>query len=549
MHTFPNAGTYPVTLVITWGACNADTIINVTVNPGVLPVLSPAGPFCANAAPVNLTADISGGAWSGLGITDPVNGTFTPSVSIVGNDTVTYTISGACSAISSEVITVNAIPVADAGADQIICTGGSAILGASAVSGYNYLWSPATGLSTTTASNPTVTLTNSGSSDISDVYTVITSSTNSTCQSTDTVIVTVNVNPSANAGSTQTVCQGSSITLAGALGGSASSGTWSGGTGTYTPNNTTLNAVYTPSLAEYAADSVELTLTTNDPAGPCTFSSSNVIFRFYELPAVNFSANNPSGCPVVCVDFTDSTIIGGGGTIQSWNWDFGDNSPTANIQNPSHCFPIAGLYDIKLTVTSSNGCVSSLTKSHFVNVFNIPDAQFDPTPNPASVLDPSITFINQSSPDVNYWFWDFGDSTTLAPHTSSPDHLYPQEISGSYLVTLIVRNADGCYDTTDHPVFIGPEFSFFIPNSFTPNGDGTNDYFFGSGVGIIKYDLWIFDRWGDMVFHGKDLNDKWNGKSNNGDQVSQIDVYVWKVRLTDVFNKDHDYIGTVTIVK
>jgi len=184
-----------------------------------------------------------------------------------------------------------------------------------------------------------------------------------------------------------------------------------------------------------------------------------------------------------------------------------------------------------------------------IHVFDVPVAEFLPTPSHPSVLDPTVTFNNQSSTDVNYWHWTFGDGDTMAPHVSSPVHLYPNSSSSSYWVTLIVSNADGCLDTVLHEIFIGPEFTFFIPNAFTPNADGINDFFFGSGIGIIKYDLWVFDRWGNMIFHGNELNDKWDGKANSGSDIAQQDVYVWKVELTDVFNKKHNYIGTVTLVK
>lgn len=550
-HIFAANGTFPVKLTISWGLCNADTTINVTVNAGVMPVLTPAGPFCPNDAPVTLTADIPGGVWSGTGITNSTTGTFTPSPSVIGNDTITYTVGGSCSASSSEVIIVNALPVADAGPDLNICSFGTGSIGASSTSGCTYTWSPTTGFTgSTTSSNPSLSLANPGpTATITSPYTVTILETSTGCQSSDTVNVIVSAVTNVNAGSTQYVCSGSSITLAGSIGGSATSGTWSGGTGTYSPNNTTLNAVYTPSASEYAADSVILTLTTNDPAGPCTFSSSNVTFHFYGIPVVNFSANDPLGCPVLCVDFTDLSAVGGADSVVNWDWNFGDGSDGSAIPNPSHCFSQSGLYDVKLIVTSYHGCISSLTQSQFVQVYSIPVAAFDATPNPASVIDPIITFNDQSSSDVNYWFWNFGDSTTLSPNTSSPVHEYPKDASNTYVVTLIVHNADGCYDTVSHEIFIGPEFTFFIPNVFTPNGDKTNDYFFGSGVGIIKYDLWIFDRWGDMIFHGKELNDKWDGKANKGDSESQIDVYVWKVTLTDVFNKEHNYIGIVSLVK
>ncbi len=92
-------------------------------------------------------------------------------------------------------------------------------------------------------------------------------------------------------------------------------------------------------------------------------------------------------------------------------------------------------------------------------------------------------------------------------------------------------------------------FTFYIPNAFSPNGDGINDEFFGKGESIMEYDIWIFDRWGNLIFSGKDLNAKWDGRANGGNEIAKQDVYVWKVRLTDVFLKKHDYLGTVTLVK
>ena len=96
---------------------------------------------------------------------------------------------------------------------------------------------------------------------------------------------------------------------------------------------------------------------------------------------------------------------------------------------------------------------------------------------------------------------------------------------------------------------MGPAFTFYIPNAFSPNGDGFNDTFFGTGLGIDKYDLWIFDRWGNMIFHTKNLSDSWNGKANNGKNTAQIDVFAWKVEIIDVFAKKHSFIGTVSIVR
>src|SRR2546426_8069212 len=92
------------------------------------------------------------------------------------------------------------------------------------------------------------------------------------------MVTTINPVATANAGVDQTVCASSAtVTLAGSVGGAASSGTWSGGSGTFNPNNTTLNATYTPSAAEITAGTVTLTLTSNDPAGPCGVVSDTMV--------------------------------------------------------------------------------------------------------------------------------------------------------------------------------------------------------------------------------------------------------------------------------
>lgn len=547
------AGTYYIKSTIAAGCSDIKPVVVAFYPPPVITVTDPPGvctPGTVDVTAASVTAGSTGTGvltyWSDIGATVPI-----ASPNAIGTSGTYYikmvTTAGGCIDIKPVVVTIIPLPISDAGPDITICTGSTGTIGSVLVVGNTYSWNPATGLTTSTDANPTVTLTNAGPAPATTAYTVTTTALG--CTSTDVVNVTVNALATANAGSGQTVCPGAGFTLGGSVGGTATSGTWSGGTGTYSPNNTTLNAVYHPSPAEYAADSVKLTLTTNDPAGPCTFASSDVVFHFYKKPVVFFTVDDPDACPPHCVHFYDSTTVGFGAQIVSWNWTFGDNSSTSALPNPSHCYNLTGYYDVTLITVSNQGCSDTLLIPQFIHVFPVPIAEFTPSPSSASIIDPTIEFQNQSSADVTYWHWNFGDSTTLAPNTASPVHLYSNVASSTYMITLIVHNSDGCYDTVSHPVEIGPEFTFFIPNAFTPNGDSINDFFFGSGIGIIKYDLWIFDRWGNMIFHGRDLNEKWDGKANGGDNMAQIDVYVWKVELTDVFEKKHFYIGTVTLVK
>ncbi len=527
------------------GSCSGTAIATVTVNP--LPITTVNSPSICSGVTATLTA---GGAstytWSaGATPTGVTTATASPLV------TTSYTVTGTsltCTSTAIATVTISPAPPSNAGPDISFCTSGVGNLGFVGTAGDTYVWNPATGLSNAAISNPTVTLTNPGPGVSTSTYTVTTTNTASGCTSTDVVVVTVDAVQTANAGSAQSLCFGSSVTLGGAVGGSATGGTWSGGTGTFSPNANTLNATYTPSATDTIGGSVTLTLTSNGPT-LCPFASSNVTLTFYPSPVVAFSST-PPGCPPLCVNFTDLSTAGGG-TIVSWLWNFGDPaSGTGNnstLQNPSHCYNASGFYDVTLTVTSSNGCTSTLLISQFVQVFEVPTAAFTANPTSSTIFDGMINFTDQSYTNIVSWVWDFGDGTGSTSQNNA--HQYPVTSPGIYNVTLTVVNSDGCTSSVTSPVEIGPEFTFYIPNCVTPNGDGVNDFFFGDGIGIVDYDIWIFDRWGNEIFHGSYLYDKWDGRANGGADIAQQDVYVWKVKLTDVFNRKHSYIGTVTIVK
>ncbi|MGB3948973.1 MAG: PKD domain-containing protein, partial [Bacteroidia bacterium] len=395
-------GNYTVTMESASGCIKVITYTVVEYPTAFVNVI-PDQTICSNEA-ATLTATLSGaatsGTWTGgTGTFTPsntsINCTYTPSAAEItaGTATLVFTTNnptGPCPAATDTVkITINPQATVSAGVDQTICFGNtvllSATVGGASTTGF---WTGGNGTyapdntSTTTVYTPTTPEATSGT--VTLVFT--TDDPVGPCPSVnDTMVITVNQLPTANAGSAQYVCVGENLNLSGSIGGSATSGTWSGGNGTFMPDNTTLNAIYRPTQAEYDADSVLLTLTTNDPAGPCTFSSSSVKFHFYKNPVVNFSADDPDGCPTHCVNFSDATTVGGGATIVSWNWDFGDGSAGSTNQNPSNCFDTPGLYDIKLSVESDQGCSAFLSIPEMIEVYNLPLADFNPTPTTASV--------------------------------------------------------------------------------------------------------------------------------------------------------------------
>lgn len=94
---------------------------------------------------------------------------------------------------------------------------------------------------------------------------------------------------------------------------------------------------------------------------------------------------------------------------------------------------------------------------------------------------------------------------------------------------------------------INPEFTFYIPNAFTPDGDGINDTFFGQGTHIAEFNIMIFDRWGELLFTSDNLNAAWDGYYRGTE--SKPDVYVYRVKLRDDMGAYHSYEGHVTLVK
>ena len=154
-------------------------------------------------------------------------------------------------------------------------------------------------------------------------------------------------------------------------------------------------------------------------------------------PVVLFFADSTQGCPIHCTDFTNNTTVGGGDNIVSLDWNFGDGSANSTAQAPNHCYENPGFYDVSLTATSNHSCTSSDTISQHIYVFDVPVAGFTASPNPATVIAPTVYFSNQSSQDVIQWNWDFGDGVSLLSDTANPEHTYPANIDAVYNVVLI----------------------------------------------------------------------------------------------------------------
>jgi PKD repeat protein len=300
----------------------------------------------------------------------------------------------------------------------------------------------------------------------------------------------------------------------------------------------------------------------------------------YSPPVANLSGDG-KGCAPICVSNYLDLSTSADGSITSWSWSFPGGTPSSSAQqNPGTiCYNTAGTYGASLIVTSSYGCSDTVNVSPLVTAYPGTHADFCVAPDKAPATNPVFNFCDlwTPNPGVTSWVWNFGDGSPLDSTSTNPVHSYSSTVTGNdfyhYTVSLYVQNQYGCWDTISKIVELIPEFTFYIPNAFTPNGDFTNEDFFGKSRGVKEYNIWLFDRWGNMIWdchhdgasasldnNGSDgLSSmcKWNGvvqpggvdMSGKSKQLAQEDVYVWKVKLTDIFDKDHDYIGHVSVVR
>jgi large repetitive protein len=268
-----------------------------------------------------------------------------------------------------------------------------------------------------------------------------------------------------------------------------------------------------------------------------------VTIGLHPLPPVNYSIDNNQGCTPVGVNFSNTTNAA---LSASCFWDFGDGTTSTNCSD-MHVFTTPGCYDISLTVTTVNGCIVDTTIYDQICVFPYPIAEFSFGPQPADIFNPEINFTNLTI-GGNTYVWDFsglGSSTA-----TNPSFVFPNEVGGIYPVCLEATNAYGCVNNICHDVIIGGEFLIYVPNAFTPSGDGINDIFLPNLLGEEPdtYEFMIFNRWGELIFYSNNKNIGWDGTHNN--EKCKTDVYVWKVKVKSSLDHERkEFVGHVSLLK
>jgi gliding motility-associated-like protein len=383
---------------------------------------------------------------------------------------------------------------------------------------------------------PNVSATNTASPVPANTYSLTVTDADG-CTSTVSATVTqptdVTLATSATPGA---VCAGTSVQLSSTGGGGTPAYTYSWMPGALPGNAPNITPAATTTYTAYVVD-----------ANGCV-DSTTVLVTVNPVPVAVLVGDVTSGCAPLCVEFTDTSTVAAPGVINSWTWDFGDQSAVSTQQNPTHCFTTPGAYTVSLNITTTDGCVSSVTMPAYINVFAVPVAAFGAGPQPTTILDPQISFTD-SSQNASTWYWSFGDVMPSSSTLQNPSFTYTEP--DCYDVTLVVTSIDGCRDTATKEICIGPDAVIYVPNAFTPNDDGTNEIFIPVTVGMdpAQFEMWIFDRWGNMIFYTDDLNEGWDGRVQGHSEISQIDTYVWKIKAVDMLGNKHNLLGKVSLVK
>lgn len=264
-------------------------------------------------------------------------------------------------------------------------------------------------------------------------------------------------------------------------------------------------------------------------------------------PTGFFISNITGDCSPLCVDFYDHTVSNSNNSLLLWNWNF-SNGETSNEQNPSKCFyNTSNVSDssisVELITLNELGCYDTLYAENYLHIYHNPISIFNVSSNIVNMYETEIYFDN-SSVGANYYSWNFGDDKYSMSY--SPSHIY--EDTGTYTIQLIVETENACFDTSYRNVRVNPVPSLYMPNTFSPNGDGVNDFFFFKNYAFVEEGLEfrIFDKWGELIYSTNKFK-PWDGTYKG--HIAKQDTYIWKLRCFDFFGNEYNYKGHVNLIK
>ena len=482
------------------GACLNDTAsVDVLISPLADASISFSGPFCPSDSPFNLSAAAPGGIWSGTGIVDALMGTFDPAIAGVGIHTISYTISGSCGSFDTELIIVNPEIDPTINPQTDLClSDGALVLSAINPGG---LWSGNGIVNPVTGSfDPSLF----GPNNYAVIYTIA-----GFCPTADTLFFNVLPDLLPVISPVIAYCEDDQMdSLMADIGG----GVWSG----LGITDSTIGS-FDPGMAAVGGNEIIYTI-----SGACA-GSDTVLVIVNALPIAAITVSDTIGCPIleVQVDYATSS------TLVDCFWSLSDGTIINGCGPAEFSFDIAGCVDLSLFITDIEGCSQTISYSNQICIVDSPIANFEYAPDQINELMPSVEFNNLSVNAVNYQ-WEIEN---VLYNSTDVTHVF--STADNYWTCLIAENDIGCIDTLCQNIEIESMPAVYVPNSFTPDGDGTNDFFGPSIYGFepVNFELMIFNRWGEMIWYSQAPDRLWDGTVSlaSGTGVAMEDIYVWKL--------------------
>jgi gliding motility-associated-like protein len=523
----PNmAGTYTCLTTSVKGCTNIATAAFTTYQATVQATSN--SPVCFNTA-LNFTANPSGGVYNWAGPNAFASNLQNPSiVNVQSNASGIYSLNavlpGSCIASSTTAVVVNSTAVT-ASNNGPLCSNLTLQLNANGAG--TFVWVGPNGF-TSTSQNPTIP---NATSVASGIYTVTITSPQG-CVATATTNATVKPPKPLSPKGTPSICENGTIYLE-ALEGEGASYLWTGPNGFNSPNANTL--VQSAPLAAGG----EYSLTIIDNLGCAAFG--RVMVEVNPIPKLGIDMKNAkNGCAPVCdVSYAFSSSH----PLASYSWDLGNGQTTTSNIPANLCYQVAKNYIIRISGTDAKGCSNTYTT--VLEVYPNPTVDFGTSSGGPTWVNGTMQFNDLTkNATVKSWEWSFGNG---GENSTQQNPSYTYQDSGRYEVTLNVISDKGCKGSFKKLIVVEDEVGFYVPNAFTPNGDGNNDLFMPVATNINKYEMLIFNRGGQLIYQTSDSRKGWDGTVKG--KLADDNVFVYKITYLDKTGKAKTLTGNLTLIR
>jgi len=266
-------------------------------------------------------------------------------------------------------------------------------------------------------------------------------------------------------------------------------------------------------------------------------AKDSVLVSIYPDITLNIAANPSS----ICIGESVQLMVSGAQKY-IWKSNIPDPSLTGKdtLHNPVVKPKLTTIYSV--TASDIHGCKAR--DSVTVSVYPALNPSIIANPNPVSVFDPNVHFTAVAN-GASSWLWDTGDGFTTV--LSDFFHTFSNLSSANYTVSLIVSNSYGCIDSTKKTVVVFPDLKIYIPNAFTPDNPSLNNIFRVYGEGMSAFEMYIYNRWGELIFKSDNIENGWDGNYRN--EKLPVGVYVYSINYKDIFGKSFNKSGSISLIR